>query len=157
MRGKSSIHRTRALGLAAIRETAEESGILLGTNEKFSTSNKDWELFQNHNVSPSLSSLRLFSRAITPPGLARRFDTWFFVAPADAIGFTPRGGFNPSGELEELKWITPQEAIASQTREITRVMLVELMHRMEKDPHLNPSYPAPYYYSKRNRFFKQLM
>ncbi len=44
----------------------------------------------------------------------------------------PAEGFISSGELEDLQWIRPQDAIRSDTREITRVILVELMNRLKK-------------------------
>ena len=157
MRGRASAHRARALGLAAIRETAEESGLLIGSSGTPGTRSLDWQQFKDAHIAPSLSPLRLMSRAITPPGLARRFDTWFFVAHASAVGYTPDGGFAPSGELEGLQWIRPEEAIASDTREITRVMIVELMNRLKRDPDLDPEYPAPFYFARRNKFHKETM
>ena len=55
----------------------------------------------------------------------------------------------PDGELEELQWITPEDAIGGPTREITRVLLVELMERLKHDPELAFDYPSPMY---RNRY-----
>lgn len=155
MRGRPSKHRARSLGLAAIRETAEESGLLLGKKTAYQTKSDDWKQFEKEGVTPSLSNLRLVTRAITPPGMARRFDTWFFAAKADAIAYTPENGFDPSGELEELRWLTPQEAIDGNTREITRVMLVELMNRLKADPDLSPDYPVPCYFARKGKFSRQ--
>ncbi|MFK5979265.1 MAG: NUDIX hydrolase [Rhizobiaceae bacterium] len=155
MRGNPSKHRARSLGLAAIRETAEESGLLMGKKTSYQTNNDDWKLFEKQSVSPSLSSLRLIARAITPSGAPRRFDTWFFAAKSDEIAHTPENGFDPSGELEELRWLTPQEAIESNTREITRVMLVELMNRLRDDPQLSPDYPVPCYFARQGKFSRQ--
>ncbi|MBL4600164.1 MAG: NUDIX hydrolase [Rhizobiaceae bacterium] len=155
MRGRPSKHAARALGLAAIRETAEESGLLMGRKVPFQTKNADWKLFEEKGISPSLAKLRLISRAITPPGMPRRFDTWFFAARADEIAFTPENGFDPCGELEGLQWLTPQEAIEGETREITRVMLVELLNRLKEDPELSPDYPVPYYFSRQGKFSKR--
>lgn len=152
MRGKPSAHKARAFGLAAIRETAEEAGLLLGKNASFKTKKDDWKLFEEKGVSPSLANLRLISRAITPPGSPRRFDTWFFACHIDNIGYVPENEFDPSGELEDLCWISPQEAMEANTREITRVMLVELMNRLREDPALSPDYPTPYYFVKRGKF-----
>lgn len=155
MRGNSSKHRARSLGLAAIRETAEESGLLLGKKTSYKTDSDDWKLFETKGVSPSLANLRLISRAITPPGVPRRFDTWFFAANASEIAHTPESGFDPSGELEELRWLTPQEAIESNTREITRVMLVELMNRLKGDPQLSPDHSVPCYFARQGKFSRQ--
>ncbi len=157
MRGRPTPRGARALGVAAIREVAEESGLLLGKSGTVKNDHEDWADFKKQGLVPSLSALRLFSRAITPPGNSRRFDTWFFIAKASEISFAPEGGFDPDGELEELQWISPKDAITENTREITRVMLVELIQRLEKDPHLSDDYPAPHYQTVGNRFRKTII
>ncbi len=154
MRGRPTPRSARGLAMAAIREVAEESGLLIGRNGAFPVDHPHWQDFRDASVIPALSGLRLFSRAITPPGLSRRFDTWFFLAHRSQVGFVPEGGFAPDGELEELQWIHPEQAIAEDTREITRVMLVELIRRLREDPGLADSYPAPYYHTKGSRFHK---
>ncbi len=157
MRGRKSIRGARALAMAAIRELAEESGLLLGKSASRRAMPQGWEPFEEHAIMPALSGLSVMARAITPPGPPRRFDTWFFVTMAERIGYTPDGGFLPSGELEELQWIRPQDALEAGTREITRVMLVELLQRLERDPELDPSQPVPFYQSINRQFRKSVM
>ena len=157
MRGRSTARGARALGVAAIREVAEESGLLIGKSGRFESDHEHWADFRNSEIIPSLSGIRLFARAITPPGMARRFDTWFFLAHRDEVGFTPKGGFAPDGELEELQWISPEQAITENTREITRVMLVELINRLRQDKNLSDDFPAPFYHTKGNRFSKKMI
>ena len=157
LKGRPTRRAARALALACAREMAEETGLLLGDKSDQSTTHKDWHFFKDRNMAPAISSFRLLARATTPPGAPRRFDTWFFTAPANAIGYTPKGGFNPSGELENLTWITPHEAIEANTVEITRVILVELINRLKNDPNLDPSYCAPHYYFSRNHFNRDVM
>ncbi|MEM7290798.1 MAG: NUDIX hydrolase [Pseudomonadota bacterium] len=154
MRGRPSGRGARAIAMAAIREMAEECGLLIGRRGQFDCDHEHWQDFERHDVVPNLSGLRLFARAITPPGLARRFDTWFFIAHKSEVGFVPEGGFAPDGELEDLQWIRPEDAITGETREITRVMLVELIHRMRADKALTDGYPAPYYHNRGSRFYK---
>jgi 8-oxo-dGTP pyrophosphatase MutT (NUDIX family) len=157
MRGKPTPRRARALGMAAVRELSEESGLLIGKPGNPAGEHPDWQDFRRENVVPSISGLVLFARAITPPGPPRRFDTWFFLAHAEEVAHEPPGGFRPSGELEKLQWLTPHEAIKGQTREITRVMLVELMHRLEADADLDSSWPVPFYRSVRSRFHRDMI
>ncbi len=157
LRGRPPKRATRALALAAVRELAEETGLLLGEAAQKPPTHKDWQFFKTRHLAPTISPLRLLARAITPPGPPRRFDTWFFVAPASAIGFTPAGGFAPSGELENLHWLTPEEAIAKNTQEITRVMLVELMNKLQNSPQLDTNSPAPNYFFSNGRFQRKLM
>lgn len=157
LRGRPSPRAARALGLAAIREMAEETGLLIGEPGKPGLQHPDWADFEQASIAPSLSNLALLARAITPPGPPRRFDTWFFVADAGTVAHMPEGGFRPSGELEELRWIRPEEAIEADTREITRIMLVELMNRLERDPGMDPEHPVPFYRAAHNRFLKTIM
>lgn len=154
MRARPTERGARALGIAAVREVAEESGLLIGKPGQFNCDHEHWGDFKDKEIVPSLSGLRLFSRAITPPGMARRFDTWFFIAHKSEVGFEPEDGFAPDGELEDLQWIRPEEAIQENTREITRVMLVELIQRLRQDTLLSDQYPAPYYHTKGSRFHK---
>jgi len=154
---RASPRTARALALACAREMAEETGLLLGKVTDYPPTHKDWFYFKDQNMAPAISSFRLLARATTPPGAPRRFDTWFFTAPASAIGFSPENGFAPSGELENLQWITPQDAIAANTREITRVILVELINRLKIDPELSPNFSAPRYYFAKNCFNRDVM
>lgn len=157
MRGRPSDRAANALGIAAVREFAEETGLLIGVSGQLKQPGDCWNDFRKAGVRPSLGGLRLLSRAITPPGPPRRFDTWFFIADSSVVAHVPSKGFDPSGELEALQWITPREAIAGHTREITRVMLVELMNRLETDPDMDPSRPIPHYFAVRERFTKKIL
>jgi 8-oxo-dGTP pyrophosphatase MutT (NUDIX family) len=146
----------RALGVAAVRELAEETGILIGRPGQ-SPQGRRPAPFAKRDVAPDLAGLVLLARAITPPGPPRRFDAWFFVARARDIAYAPPGGFAADGELEDLAWIPPADAIGGDTREITRVMLVELMDRLKNDPELTPGRPCPFYRSVRRRFERSLI
>ncbi|MFZ1812995.1 MAG: NUDIX hydrolase [Rhizobiaceae bacterium] len=157
LRGRPSKRMARALGMAAVRELGEETGILVGRDSHERIAHPDWADFSHSGLVPAISGLKLLSRAITPPGPPRRFDTWFFMLRADEIAHTPEGGFKPSGELEELQWIRPQDAINTDTREITRVMLVELMNRLKHDPWLDPEHSAPFYFSLHGKFHKKIL
>lgn len=72
--------RARALALAAIRETFEEAGLLVGRRVAFvpRTRARGWAAFLAHGVVPALDALEYVARVITPPGNPRRFDTRFF-------------------------------------------------------------------------------
>lgn len=157
MRGKSTDARAHSLGVAAIRELAEETGLLVGKHSDIKLKQDDWSVFAQKGMAPSVAPLRLLARAITPPGLNRRFDTWFFAMRLEDDHFQPDEGFQSSGELEDLQWIRPQDAMAHETREITRVILVELMQRLERDRALSPETPAPCYITVRDQFKRTLM
>lgn len=157
MRGKPAQSSAHALGVAAIRELAEETGLLIGEPTDTPPKHADWQMFADKSLAPSVSKLRLVARAITPPGVHRRFDTWFFAMRLEDHHHVPDEGFVSSGELEDLHWISPREAMGSDTREITRVILVELMSRLRDDPYLSPDFPAPAYSTRADRFLRKLM
>src|SRR5207247_5983540 len=78
--------RARALALAAIRETCEETGLLLGTRaEAANIPRGPWEPFARHGVLPDLSAIHFVGRAITPPGRPRPFDARSLPTDASAI------------------------------------------------------------------------
>jgi 8-oxo-dGTP pyrophosphatase MutT (NUDIX family) len=76
--------RARALALAAVRETFEEAGLLVGRRaaEVPRTRARAWAAFLAHGVIPALDALDYVARAITPPGEHRRYDTRFFWVDA---------------------------------------------------------------------------
>src|SRR3954451_15731945 len=80
----TSARRARALALAAIRETFEETGLMLGIKRAAAPSAADglWSAFAQAGVYPELGQMHVVARAITPPGLSRRFDTRFFAVNA---------------------------------------------------------------------------
>src|SRR5215472_15516950 len=82
--------RARGLALAAVRETFEETGILLGDrSEKLPrTRAEGWRRFFAHGILPRLDVFDLVGRAITPPNRTRRFDARFLMADASAIAHT---------------------------------------------------------------------
>ncbi len=157
IRGTATERRAHALGVAAIRELAEETGLLIGGQSPVLPRHSDWQMFLEKGMAPSVGALRLLARAVTPPGVHRRFDTWFFAMRLANDHHVPDEGFVSSGELENLQWIRPQDAIQHDTREITRVILVELMNRLQNDPHLSATTPAPSYETRGDRFFRKLM
>lgn len=147
----------KALGVAAIRELWEETGLIIGKKSQELSKHADWSAFTNLGMGPALASLKILGRAVTPPGNVRRFDTWFFITNAEEINHTPVGGFNPSGELEELQWITPEAAIGAQTREITRVLLMELINRLRIDEALSANVLVPSYRYVGKRFVREVI
>lgn len=154
MRNRPSRRRARALPLAAIRETFEETGVLIGSegSVRESAPNKIWQSFIDHGVTPTLSGLRLIARAITPPGRTRRFDTRFFAAPAASIARQLPIDVAPDGELEDIAWLTIDEAQALDLPRITHVVLDTL----KADDDIFRRYcdhgPVPFHYMRHGRF-----
>ena len=86
LRGGSET-RARALALAAIRETYEETGLVIGEphTPTLKTRSPQWAEFLRHDVNPRLDVLHLIARAITPPYRNRRFDARFFMSDSAHI------------------------------------------------------------------------
>ncbi len=111
--------------------------------------------FAARGLAPAIGAMRFVARAITPPGRPRRFDTRFFAVPAAAVGARAASGVGPSGELEDVAWVTFTEARARpELPPITKAVLAELDNRLERDPHLGADHPVPFYRWVRDRFVR---
>ena len=133
--------RARALALAAIRETFEETGILIGEhNEDVPRVKNAWSRFFTHGVVPKLEQLDYIARAITPPNRPRRFDARFFMADAGAIARELDAPHTE--ELLTPCWLTFAEARAIDIPAITRAVLAEVEERLNDS---NPQRPVPFF------------
>ena len=129
--------KARALGLAAIRETFEEAGLLLAKPGRARSAAGSWREFLAQGALPDLAALSVIFRAITPPMVGKRFDTWFLAADAERLMSLDR---QPDcGELEEIAWVDFDEAQALPLPSVTRVMIREAVARMK-----DPSRPKPF-------------
>lgn len=154
---RPSLTRSRALALAAIRETFEETGLLLGTREAGAPPPAlpaGWEPFGAAGVFPNLEALRFIARAITPPRLARRFDTRFFMADVRDVAHEVAGVVGPDSEFTELRWLTLEEAKAADVPGITHTVLEELEQRLAPGGHRRP---VPFYYMRGTAFRRDVL
>lgn len=110
-RRRVSRRRARALALAAIRETFEETGLILGRplerDLDLSRIAPDWREFFEAGFAPALDAIDYIYRAVTPPDNFRRFDARFFIIDAALA----QGRIGGSGELENLQWIAMEDAM----------------------------------------------
>jgi 8-oxo-dGTP pyrophosphatase MutT (NUDIX family) len=156
MKGGASPTKARALALAAVRETYEEAGIIIGAplDGRSAPVDASWRRFFEQGFVPSLAPLTFFARAITPPGRPRRFDTRFFCVEAAAIAFR---GTPPEDELSDLVWMAIEEARSLDLPPITRVILEDLGDRLKAGPLGQSDAPVPYYFHKSGTFKRQLI
>ena len=131
--------RARALVCAAVRETFEESGVLLagpsptelvsdgaalaGDRHALLTGSASiGEVLGRRGLVLRADLLTPWARWITPEASPRRFDTWFFAAalpPGQRATAAPEGHADP-GESESGTWLDPAAALeAAQAGEIT--------------------------------------
>lgn len=146
--------RARAIVMSALRETYEETGLLIGRRSAFRSTHPAWQGFAEHGIEPAPDRLRFIARAVTPPGRVRRFDTRFFAAWRDDVALELADG-GPTAELEALAWLSLDEARAADVPEITRTILGELAQRLAADPELEPGGQIPFYRLIGNIFTRQ--
>lgn len=156
MKGGASLARTRAIALAAIRETFEEAGILIGARvtKPVETKVPGWQAFFAAGFVPRLGDLTFFARAITPPGRARRFDARFFCVDASAISHRIDSN---DGELSGLHWLTMEDARGLDLPGITRVVIEDLTDRLRHGLPGPDELPVPYYHLKNGAFRRDLL
>jgi 8-oxo-dGTP pyrophosphatase MutT (NUDIX family) len=154
---RASAAKARAFALAAVRETYEETGLILGVPGKADTAIPEgpWSAFVAAGFLPDLAALRFIGRAITPPGRNRRFDARFFTMDASAIAHRVEGVTGPDAELTELVWMTLAEAKQLDMPAVTGVMMEELDARIADG--FGHDLPVPFYSMPRGRFQRQLL
>jgi 8-oxo-dGTP pyrophosphatase MutT (NUDIX family) len=147
----------RAFALAAVRETAEETGLLLGVKRDRppETPGEIWTEFARANVHPDLGQIHFIARAITPPRRPRRYDTRFLTADASAIAHKIEGVVGPDSELVELTWVPIEEAAQLDMPTITGIVLEELLARVEAG--MGHDLPVPFYFMIEKQFFRELL
>jgi 8-oxo-dGTP pyrophosphatase MutT (NUDIX family) len=148
----------RALALAAVRETFEETGLLLGSkrDERPKAPTGPWSDFAAEKIIPDLGSIHFIARAITPPRRPRRFDARFFTADVSAIAHQIGGKVGPEHELIELKWI-PLATIKQEVEllVISEIVLNDLKARIEAG--FTPDLPVPFYHVVHGKRVRDLL
>lgn len=134
-----------AFALTALRETYEETGIIIGKPMPTRTlpRSKAWHRFVETGYRPDTSGLRFFARAITPPGRTRRYDTRFFVTTEAHISrqFAPL-----DQELSEVAWVAVADAQNRDVASITRLILKDLFEYLETPQQDRAHHPVPFYF-----------
>ena len=116
--------KTQALAMAAIRETFEETGLILASpGDVGAVSGPSWAHFHQHGLAPRLDTLSCLARAITPASSPIRFHARFFAAAAADL----QGKLAGSGELEELDWYPLSQALKLPIIDVTEFVLREVL------------------------------
>ncbi len=152
MRGKASRGRARGLAMAAVRETCEETGFLAACPRPAHrrAGNGVWQLFHERGLAPDLSHLRYFARAITPAGMARRFDARFFIMDARHLANVRAPAAVGPPELLGVTWLSIDETRNRPLPRITRRILDLLQEALKRDgPALfAPDRPVSFHYKR---------
>lgn len=156
MRGRPSLNRARGLALAAVRETFEETGLVLGkaVTQPIAASGPEWESFLAHGRRPPIEDMIFLARAITPPGRTRRYDARFFCVSADAIAHDTG---ERDGEFVDLVWATLEEARRLDLHSMTRTVVDDLADRLNGTLELDRLAPVPFYHSHQGSFRREFI
>lgn len=118
--------RSRAVVLAAVRETWEETGLLLGKtvlDGERDLNHASYDTFRAAGQRPDISDIEVFGRAITPPHRHKRFDAWFFHKHLGDIA-PPK--ITDSAELLNVDWFTFDQIKDLEQQRATTMMLAVL-------------------------------
>ncbi len=154
---RPSLAKALAFALAAIRETYEETGLMLGAHHARTVPDAPgpWAAFAKAGIVPDLSEIHFIARAITPPGRPLRFDSRFFTAEISAIARRDEGFVGPDKELVELVWLPITEARRLDMPGITAVVLEELQDRIATG--MSPDHPVPLYHTLHKRVVREML
>lgn len=120
----------QALEAAAIRETFEETGLLLACPGDIGAAVKGtWGQFRDQGLVPDAKKLRLLARAITPAESPIRFHARFFTARNANVS----GELKGSGELLDLDWYPLNHAKTLPIIDVTEFVLKEISERTKKN------------------------
>lgn len=112
-----------AIAAAALRELAEETGLMVGRPGHAAV---NWPEYEQAGLVPDASALIYVFRAITPPGRPRRFDARFFMIDAEHLHGDRNDFSRASDELSHLHWVALGEARRLNLPFITEVVLAEV-------------------------------
>ncbi len=149
------ISNPNSLALTAVRELFEETGFLFGDSNVSAIGappGTSWIQFETAQILPNLSKLHYVARALTPPGLPRRFDTHFFAANLDDVAATIDGHIHADAELVELRWVTFGELASLDTLPVTHFIALELAQQLAAG--LGHDRLVPYFYVQDDRWIR---
>lgn len=125
-------HRSRLLAhaRAALRETFEETGLLIGRHSD--ALRREWAseprtltaveaAYLAERIVPAVDALMPIGRAITPAASPIRFHAHFFMADAELAV----GALRVCGELEDLRWHSVESRELPELADVTRFMLTQ--------------------------------
>jgi 8-oxo-dGTP pyrophosphatase MutT (NUDIX family) len=152
-----SLAKAAAFALAAIRETYEETGLMLGvpSTKPIAAPAEAWLPFAKAGVIPDLSVVHFIGRAITPPNRPRRFDSRFFAADFTSVARQDEGFVGAEAELVEVVWMPITEARKLDIPGITAIVLEELQDRIATG--MSHDHPVPLYRMLHKRFLREVL
>ena len=125
-----ALGRAQALALAAVRETFEECGLVVGAPGDIGANpSPSWQAFRARGVAPPLGALRYLGRAITPAVQPIRFHARFFAVDARYVS----GKTDDTSELSDLQWVRVAQVRDLQVMPVTLLMLEALTRQLDNN------------------------
>ena len=146
--------RARSLAAAAVRETFEETGIMLAAPSEAPRGKvrPEWQGFHALGLAPALDRLDYIYRAVTPPGSPRRFNARFFMAFADDL----YGDITGNGELRDIGWVPISEALKMPIPHITGVVLGEINRLLDDQAPRDQTKSTPFLRHVGDQYFVEM-
>jgi 8-oxo-dGTP pyrophosphatase MutT (NUDIX family) len=123
---------------AALRETWEEVGVLVGSRDAAAASEPGRSAIERayaeRGVAAGFGQLTYIGRAITPARAPRRFNTRFFLADGSAAVGEPA----PSEELEDAGWHPVTRVMLEPLADVTQFMLARAIALREGTAPVEP-------------------
>ena len=118
---KTKKARARGLVASAVRETFEETGLIVGGKDPDPAKSvpKKWSKFFQTGFAPNLKDLDYIARAVTPHWRPIRFNARFFMVNAEKLTGVVRG----NGELLNLQYFNIEKALELELPLITKRVL----------------------------------
>lgn len=135
--------RARSIAIAAIRETFEETGLIIGADDPLPhrPAPGGWDHFFGAGYAPALDRLEYIARAVTPVFRPIRFDARFFMVEAQGVV----GDLQGSGELENLDWIPIRETRDFELAHVTRNILEYAEGLIKEPPRQSKARKIPFF------------
>jgi len=133
-----------ALLRAALRETLEETGLLIaetaaapaktssGVNSGARQLRSEaWAAYRKAQRVPAFRRISPLARAITPPTSPKRFHTRFYLTD----GALAQGRIRGDGELRDIAWVPVKDTERIPMAEVGQLVLREALRRLENPEH----------------------
>jgi 8-oxo-dGTP pyrophosphatase MutT (NUDIX family) len=141
--------RARALVWAAIRETWEETGLLIGEPGEIDDDSTSplHAAYAAAKLRPASGQLDYILRAITPARSPIRFNTRFFLADGEVTS----GKLEHTTELEDIGWRSAAEALKEyELMTVTRLALNEAVDLWRENPPPDPDRPVKRMFNRKS-------
>jgi len=122
-----SVARAQTIAMAAVRETYEETGLLITQpGHPGAVKDESWQIMASRGLSADLSVLKYFGRATTPADQPKRFNARFFICCAADVKNLDPDSLTDNDELLDLRWVPTSNPDELPLRRVTRFFLTEL-------------------------------